>query len=226
MKRGKKYRAASEKIESDKLYELEQAAVLVKETAFARFDEKVELSVALNLKKSHTVRNTVVLPHQFGESKRVLVFARGEKAKEAEEAGAAYVGAEDLVEKIKGGWLDFDVCVATPDMMKDVGKLGPVLGRKGLMPNPKTQTVTVNVKEALAALQKGQTEYRADKTGVVHIVVGLVSFEADKVKENVSFFLDVLLKRKPADLKGDFVKSLSLASTMGPGVKVDTKGLF
>ncbi|MDC7219826.1 MAG: 50S ribosomal protein L1 [Spirochaetales bacterium] len=221
MKRGKKYNEAATKVEAGKLYEVETAIGLVKEMAFAKFDETVDVSVKLNIKKNHSIRDTLVLPNQFKGEKKVLVFAKGDKAKEAEEAGAAYVGAEDLVEKIKGGWLDFDVCVATPDMMKDVGKLGPVLGRRGMMPNPKTRTVTMDVKGALAELKKGRTEYRADKTGVVHIAVGKVSMDAAGIKENVELFLGDLVKKKPSDIKGDFVKSVAISSSMGPGVKVE-----
>lgn len=221
MAKGKKYSEASAKVEAGKLYEVEEAIGMVKELAYAKFDETVDVSVKLNIKKSHSVRDTLVLPHQFKAEKRVLVFAKGDKAKEAEEAGAAFVGAEELVEKIKGGWLDFDVCVATPDMMREVGKLGPVLGRRGMMPNPKTRTVTMDVKGALEELKKGRTEYRADKTGVVHIAVGKVSMDASGIKENVDLFLNDLSKKKPSDIKGDFVKSVAISSTMGPGIKID-----
>ncbi len=221
MKRGKKYQEASTKVEAGKFYGVEEAIGLVKEIAFAKFDETVDVSVKLNIKKSHSIRDTLVLPNQFKGEKRVLVFAKGDKAKEAEEAGAAFVGGEELVEKIKGGWMDFDVCVATPDMMKDVGKLGPVLGRRGMMPNPKTRTVTMDIKGALEELKKGRTEYRADKTGVVHIAVGKVSMDANGIKENVELFLSDLIKRRPSDVKGDFVKSVAISSSMGPGVKIE-----
>ena len=220
MKHGKKYREAAAKVDRDNLYAYEDALKLVKDVAFAKFDETIEMSVNLNLKKSHTVRDTVVLPHQFSGEKKILVFAKGDKAAEAEAAGAAYVGAEELVEKIKGGWLDFDICVATPDMMREVGKLGPVLGRRGLMPNPKTRTVTMDVKGAIAELQKGRTEYRADKTGVVHMPIGKVSMEPAQVKENIDVFMSDLVKKRPSDIKGDFIKTIALSSTMGPGVKV------
>lgn len=223
MGRGKKYLESSAKVDSVKLNSVEEAISLVKEASYAKFDETVDVSVKLNIKKSHSVRDTLVLPHQFKAAKKVLVFAKGDKAKEAEEAGAAFVGGEELVEKIKGGWLDFDVCVATPDMMREVGKLGPILGRKGMMPNPKTRTVTMDVKGALAELQKGRTEYRADKTGVVHIAVGKVSMDVAGIKENVELFLGDLLKKKPSDIKGDFVKSVAISSTMGPGVRIDYK---
>ncbi len=223
MKRGKKYKEAAAKVEANVVYSVEDALGLVKDASFAKFDETVEVAVKLNLKKSHTVRDTVVFPNQFAGEKKILVFAKGEKAEEAKAAGAAFVGAEELVDKVKGGWLDFDVCVATPDMMREVGKLGPVLGRRGLMPNPKTRTVTMDVKGAVAELQKGRTEFRADKTGVVSIAVGKVSMDASKIQENLAAFTTELKRKRPVDLKGDFVKSLSVASTMGPGVKVDFK---
>lgn len=221
MKHGKKYREALDKFEKQNYYPVEKALELVKEVAFAAFDETVELSVNLHLKKSQSVRATLVLPFQFSAEKKVLVFAKGEKADEAKEAGAAYVGDMDLVEKIKGGWLDFDVAVATPDMMKDVGKLGPILGRKGLMPNPKTQTVTFDIKGALAELKKGRVEYRSDKTGVVHFAVGKVSMDAEQMKSNVQLVMEDIVKKKPSDTKGEFVKTVALSSTMGPGVRVD-----
>lgn len=224
MKRGKKYRDAQKKIEAEKFYQLEEAITLLKSIAYAKFDETVEIAADLNIKKSHSVRDTFVLPYQFAAEKRVLVFAKGDKAKEAEEAGAAYVGAEELVEKIKGGWLDFDICVATPDMMKDVGKLGPVLGRRGMMPNPKTRTVTMDVKGAVAELRQGRVEFRADKGGVVHLAVGKVSMDDVHLKDNIQTFIDELGKKRPADVKGDFIKSMCLASTMGPGVKLQLQG--
>lgn len=221
MKRGKKYAEAITKYDKQNTYSYSEALDLVKEMAFAKFDETVELSVKLNLKKSQTVRDTTVLPEQFSAEKRVLVFAKGEKVEEAKEAGAAFVGDDDLIEKIKGGWLEFDVAVATPDMMKDVGRLGPILGRRGLMPNPKTQTVTFDIKGALAELQKGRVEYRSDKTGVVHLAVGKVSMDAEKVKRNALHVVTEISKKKPAEVKGDFLRSVSLSSTMGPGVRVD-----
>jgi large subunit ribosomal protein L1 len=183
----------------------------------------VDLSVKLNLKKSQSVRDTVVLPHQFRAEKKVLVFCKTEKEKEAQEAGAAYVGAEDLIEKIKGGWLDFDVAVATPDMMKDVGKLGMILGRKGLMPNPKTGTVTFDLKSALSELKKGRVEFRADKTGVVHLAVGKVSMDLEKIAENVAAVVTEIQRKRPADAKGEFIQTVSVSSTMGPGIWVSIK---
>ncbi len=223
MKRGKKYREALTKYEKQNVYSFEEAFKLVKDMAFAKFDETVECAIRLNLKKSQNVRDTMVLPNQFSEEKKVLVFAKGEKADEAKEAGAAYVGDMDLIEKIKDGWLDFDVAVATPDMMKDVGRLGPILGRRGLMPNPKTQTVTFDIKGALGELKKGRVEFRSDKTGVVSLAIGKVSMDPEKLAENAKSFVDEVAKRKPADIKGEFFKSVAASSTMGPGVKIDYK---
>ncbi len=220
MKRGKKYKDAVANINRELQYSQDEALALVKQLAFAKFDETVELSVKLKLKKSQTIRDTVVLPHQFSGEKKILVFAKGEKADEAREAGAAYVGDVDLVEKIKDGWLDFDVAVATPDMMKDVGRLGPILGRRGLMPNPKTQTVTFDIKAALEELKKGRVEYRSDKTGVVHLAVGKVSMDAEKIQENLGIVLAEIQRKRPSDTKGDFILSVAVSSTMGPGVKV------
>jgi large subunit ribosomal protein L1 len=223
MKAGKKYLDSLKKYNPTASYDLKAALDLVKTMAYAKFDETVDLSVKVNLKKSQSVRDTVVLPNQFRGEKKALVFCKAEKEKEALDAGAAYVGAEDLIEKIKGGWLDFDVAVATPDMMKDVGKLGMILGRKGLMPNPKTGTVTFDLKGALAELKKGRVEFRADKTGVVHLAVGKVSMESDKVAENVRAVVTEIKRKRPADAKGDFIQTISVSSTMGPGVWVSIK---
>ncbi len=221
MKKGKKYIEASKKFDKQEKFELNKALSLVKECAFANFDETVELSIKLNLKKSQTVRDTLVLPNQFAGEKKILVFAKGEKATEAEKAGAAFVGDSDLVAKIQKGWLDFDVAVATPDMMREVGKLGPILGRRGLMPNPKTGTVTMDVTAAINELKKGRVEFRSDKTGVVHMAVGKVSMEPSAVEDNVKSILDEVKRKKPAETKGDFIRSVAVSSTMGPGVKVD-----
>ena len=221
MRRGKKYAAAAAKYDKQKRYELNEAVKLVKEAAFAKFDETVELSVKLNLKKGQSVRDTVVLPNQFAAEKRIFFFSLGEKATEATQAGAAYVGDTDLVQKIQGGWLDFDVVVATPDMMKDVGRLGPVLGRRGIMPNPKTGTVTMDVAGAIKELKQGRVEFRNDKTGVIHLAVGKVSMAPEAVAENVRLVMGEIKKKRPSDTKGDFVKSVAVSSTMGPGVKVD-----
>ncbi|MDR0443305.1 MAG: 50S ribosomal protein L1 [Treponema sp.] len=223
MKRGKKYKESAKKYNPGNTYELGEALGLVKTMAFAKFDETVDISVKLNIKKNHSVRDTVVLPNQFRGDKKVLVFCKPEKEKEAQEAGATFIGADDLIEKVKGGWTDFDVAVATPDMMKDVGKLGMVLGRKGLMPNPKTGTVTFDLKGTLAELKKGRVEFRADKTGVVHLAVGKVSMESEKVAENVKAVVTEIKRKRPADLKGEYISTVSVASTMGPGVWVSIR---
>jgi large subunit ribosomal protein L1 len=220
MKHGKKYDEAVKKVDRDREYEAAEACTLVKDLHFAKFDETVEVHVKLNLKKSQTVRDTVVLPNQFRGEKKILVFCKGDKEKEALDAGAAYAGADELIEKVKGGWLDFDVAVATPDMMKDVGKLGMVLGRKGLMPNPKTGTVTFDLKAAVAELRKGRTEYRTDKSNIIHLAIGKVSMAPEQVSANLKTLLEEIDRKRPADAKGDFVGSVYLSSTMGPGVRI------
>ncbi len=220
MGHGKKYVEARKNVNKEEKLPVDQAVSLLKELAFAKFDETVELAIRLNLKKSQNVRDTLVLPNQFTKEIQILVFAKGEKAEEAKEAGAAYVGDADLIEKIQGGWLDFDVAVATPDMMKDVGKLGPILGRRGLMPNPKTRTVTMDIKAAVEELKKGRVEYRSDKTGIVHLSIGKVSMDEQQIIENVEAVMSEVNKKKPTDTKGDFVQSVAVSSTMGPGIKV------
>ena len=223
-KHGKKYRAALEKIELGRKYNLDTAIAKVKEIAFAKFDETVELTVWLGVdprKADQLVRGTLVLPHGLGKSKTVLVIAQGDKLREAEEAGADIVGGEDVVTRIKGGWTDFDAVIATPDMMRLVGALGKVLGPRGLMPNPKTGTVTFDVANAIKETKAGKVEYRVDKTGVIHVGVGKVSFEADKLRDNTKALLDAVVKAKPATAKGKYVKKVNLASTMSPGVLLD-----
>lgn len=223
-KHGKKYRAAEEKIEAGRKYTLEDGVAKVKEIAFAKFDETVELTMWLGVdprKADQLVRGTVVLPHGLGRSKTVLVIAQGDKQKEAEEAGADFVGGEEMVDRIKGGWLDFDAVIATPDMMRSVGQLGKVLGPRGLMPNPKTGTVTFDVKTAVQETKAGKVEYRVDKTGVIHVPVGKVSFETDKIQDNARVLLDAVVKAKPSTAKGKYVKKVNLAATMGPGVLLD-----
>jgi large subunit ribosomal protein L1 len=220
MGHGKKYADARKKVNKEEKLPVDQAVSLLKELAFAKFDETVELAIRLNLKKSQNVRDTLVLPNQFTKEIQILVFAKGEKAEEAKEAGATYVGDSDLIEKIQGGWLDFDVAVATPDMMKEVGKLGPILGRRGLMPNPKTRTVTMDIKEAVEELKKGRVEYRSDKTGIVHLSIGKVSMDEQQIIENVEAVMAEVNKKKPTDTKGEFVQSVAVSSTMGPGIKV------
>ncbi len=223
MKRGKKYRAALEKYDVNEHFELPAAVDKVKELKFAKFDETVEIHVNLNLTKSQTVRDTVVLPHQFRGDKKVLVFCKEDRVAEALEAGATYAGSDEYIAKIKGGWLDFDVAVATPDVMKDVGRLGPILGRRGLMPNPKTGTVSADVAGAIGELKKGRVEFRADKTGVIHLPVGKVSMDTAKIVENIDALLAEMMRKKPSDAKADFVQSVSVSSTMGPGVWVNYK---
>ena len=223
-KHGKKYRAALEKLELGRKYNLETAIAKLKEIAFAKFDETVELTVWLGVdprKADQLVRGTIVLPHGLGKSKTVLVIAQGDKLREAEEAGADLTGGEDIVNRIKGGWTDFDAVIATPDMMRLVGALGKVLGPRGLMPNPKTGTVTFDVANAIKETKAGKVEYRVDKTGVIHVGVGKVSFDADKLRDNTKALLDAVVKAKPATAKGKYVKKVNLASTMSPGVLLD-----
>jgi large subunit ribosomal protein L1 len=223
-KHGKKYRAAFEKIEAGRKYNLEEAVSKLKEIAFAKFDETVELTMWLGVdprKADQLVRGTLVLPHGLGKSKKVLVIAQGDKVKEAEEAGADIVGGEDMVAKIREGWLDFEAVIATPDMMRLVGGLGKVLGPRGLMPNPKTGTVTFDVTTAVRETKAGKVEYRVDKTGVIHVAVGKVSFEADKIRDNARALLEAVVKAKPSTAKGKYVKKINLAATMSPGVLLD-----
>ena len=222
-KHGKKYRAAAEKVEQ-RPYQLDEAFGLLKQIAFAKFNETVELSMLLGVDPKHAdqmVRGTTVLPHGTGQTKRVLVIAQGEKVKEAEEAGADMTGGEDAVNRIKGGWLDFDAVIATPDMMRLVGQLGKVLGPRGLMPNPKTGTVTFDVATAVRETKAGKVEYRVDKTGVIHVGIGKVSFADDRLRENAQTLLDAVVKAKPSTAKGKYVKKVNLASTMSPGVLLD-----
>lgn len=223
-KHGKKYRAALEKIEAGRKYDLDSGVAKVKEISFAKFDETVELTVWLGVdprKADQLVRGTLVLPHGLGKSKTVLVIAQGDKLREAEEAGADIVGGEDVVTRIKGGWTDFDAVISTPDMMRLVGQLGKILGPRGLMPNPKTGTVTFDVATAVKETKAGKVEYRVDKTGVIHVGVGKVSFEDNKLRENAKALLDAVVKAKPATAKGKYVKKVNLASTMSPGVLLD-----
>ena len=222
MKHGKKYNAAAAKYDLAKKYDIATACKMIQDMKFAKFDETVEAHVSCRLEKNATVRDTLVFPNQFRGEKKVLVFCKEDKVKEALDAGAAYAG-EEYIDKVKDGWLDFDVAVATPDMMKDVGRLGMVLGRKGLMPNPKTGTVTVDIAKAIGELKKGRTEFRADKGGVVHIAVGKVSMDPAKVAENVSALITEVERKAPNGVSAGFIQSVSLSSTMGPGVWVDIK---
>ena len=221
---GKKIKAAKEQVEPGKEYPLEEAVGLVKKMAYAKFDETVDLVFNLGVdprKSDQMVRGTVVLPHGSGKSVRVLVFAKGEKEKEARDAGADFVGAEDMVENITKGWLDFDKVVATPDIMGIVGKLGKILGPRGLMPNPKLGTVTFDVGKAVREIKAGKVEYKAEKAGVVHIPIGKVSFEEQKLLDNARAIIDAVNKAKPSTSKGKYLKKLSISSTMGPGLRVD-----
>ena len=222
-KHGKKYTAAAAQV-GDRQYSIEEAIPLIQKVKFAKFDETVEMAMRLGVDPKHAdqmVRGTVVLPHGLGKSKKVLAIAGADKQKEAQNAGADHVGGEELVEKIQGGWMDFDAVVATPDMMKSVGKLGKVLGPRGLMPNPKTGTVTFEVGKAVREIKAGKVEYRVDKTAIVHAPVGKVSFGPDKLLENARAVIDSVIKAKPASAKGKYVRSIALSSTMGPGVRVD-----
>ena len=220
---GKKYQEAAKLVE-DRLYEAAEAIELAKKTAVAKFDETIEVAVRLGVDVKHAdqqVRGAVVLPHGTGKSKTVLVFAKGDKVKEAEAAGADFVGSDELVAKIQGGWTEFDVAVATPDMMGTVGRLGRILGPKGLMPNPKVGTVTMDLTRAINEIKAGKIEYRTDKAGIIHAPIGKASFDADKLVDNMSTLIDTLIKVKPAAAKGQYVRSVTVASTMGPGIKVN-----
>jgi large subunit ribosomal protein L1 len=225
---GKKLITAKEKIEAGKEYSLDSAVELVKNLAYVKFDETVDLALNLGVdprKSDQMVRGTVVLPHGTGKSVRVLVFAKGEKEKEARDAGADYVGAEDMVEKITKGWLDFDKVVATPDIMGVVGKLGKVLGPRGLMPNPKLGTVTFDVAKAVKEIKAGKVDFKAEKAGVVHIPIGKVSFEKEKLIDNAKAVIDSITKAKPSTSKGKYLKKMTISSTMGPGLKVDVSSV-
>ena len=229
MKKGKKYLEALNKVDKSMLYTLDEAVKLVKETSVSKFDSSVEIAVRLNLdtrKSDQQLRGAIVLPSGTGKEKKVLVIAKGDNAKLAREAGADFVGDTDMLEKIeKENWLDFDVMIATPDMMPLLGKLGKVLGPKGLMPNPKTGTVTTDVKKAVNDVKKGRVEYKTDSYGNVHALVGKVSFTEDQLKENIKAFMNIIIKSKPSVVKGVYVKNISLSTTMGPGIKLDVNSL-
>ena len=229
-KRGKKYQDSVKSYDKTKLYDMQEAVEVMLSTAKAKFDETVEVHLRLGVDSRHAdqqVRGAVVLPHGTGKTVRVLVFAKGDKAKEAQEAGADFVGEAELADKIqKENWFDFDVVIATPDMMGVVGKLGRVLGPKGLMPNPKSGTVTFDVAKAIQEIKAGKVEYRLDKTNIIHVPVGKVSFGAEKIIDNLKVILEAVIKAKPAAAKGKYLKSVTIASTMGPGVKLNTTKLM
>ena len=227
MKKGKRYQEAAKLVDAAKAYEAKEALEVIEKMPKTKFDETVELHVKLGVDSKHAdqqVRGTVVLPNGTGKTQKVLVFAKGDKAKEAEEAGADFVGAEELVPKIeKENWFDYDVIVATPDMMGVIGRLGKVLGPKGLMPNPKSGTVTMDVKKAIAEIKSGKVEYILDKTNIIHLGFGKVSFGADKLLENYNCIIDAIIKAKPAAAKGQYIKSVSISTTMGPGLFINQK---
>ncbi len=227
MKQGKRYQEAAKLVDSTKVYEAAEALEIIQKMPKTKFDQTVELHVKLGVDSKHAdqqVRGTVVLPHGTGKTQKVLVFAKGDKAKEAEEAGADFVGAEELVPKIeKENWFDYDVIVATPDMMGVIGRLGKVLGPKGLMPNPKSGTVTMDVKKAIAEIKSGKVEYRLDKTNIIHLGFGKVSFGADKLLENYTTIIEAIIKAKPAAAKGQYIRSVSMSTTMGPGLFINQK---
>jgi len=222
--RGKRYLQSREKIDRASRFDLDEGLKLLKEAGRAKFDESVDMAIRLGVNPKHAdqmIRGTLVLPHGVGKTVKILVFAKGEKEKEAREAGADLVGAEDLVEKINGGWTDFDKAIATPDLMGIVGKLGKILGPRGLMPNPKVGTVTFDVGRAVKELKAGRVEFKVDKTGIVHTTVGKISFDTEKLKENVLALMDVIVRAKPASSKGTYLKSVAISTTMGPGIKLD-----
>ena len=225
-KQGKHYLAAAQKVDRSKRYSVEEAIALVKTLSFEKFDASVQVSLNLNVDPRHAdqqIRGAVVLPHGTGRSQKVLVVTQGPKEKEATEAGADYVGNKEILEKIKGGWFDFDVIIATPDMMGELGKLGKILGPKGLMPNPKTGTVTMNVAQAVADVKKGKVEYRVDKEGNIAVLFGKVSFKEEQLVENLTTLMDLIRKARPAAVKGNYMKNVVISTTMGPGIRLITE---
>lgn len=225
MNRGKKIKEAKAKVDKTKLYNIDEAVAMLKQLKFSKFDEAVDIAIKIVHKSYQNIRGSVTLPAGSGKTKKVLVICKGDKQKEAQDAGADFVGAEDMIEKIKGGWVDFQAVVATPDMMKEVGKLGPILGRKGLMPKPNAGTVTDDVKGIVKELKGGRIEYRSDKTGVIATSVGRASFDASGILENVTAFFSQVMKDKPSDAKGNYIKSVHISTTMGPGIKINHKGI-
>lgn len=225
MKRGKLITQARQKVDKTNLYPLDDAIKLMRELKYVKFDETVDFSVKIVHKSFQNVRGSAVLPAGTGKTKKVLVICKGDKQKEALDAGADFVGAEDIIEKIKTGWIDYQAVVATPDMMKEVGKLGQILGRKGLMPKPKSGTVTDDIKGIVKELKGGRVEYKADKTGVIHMGIGKLSFEDEAIKGNVKAFFNQIMRDKPSDAKGNYIKSVHISSSMGPGIKINHKGI-
>lgn len=229
MRRSRRFKEITKEVDRNKKYSLIEAIELTKKLANAKYDESVDLAIKLNIdpqKQDQMVRGTSNLPHGTGKTKKILVLTKGEKEKEAREAGADYVGLEEYIEKIKSGWLDFDCVIATPDTMSEVGRLGKILGPKGLMPSPKTQTVTFEVGNQVKAFKKGKVEFKTDKGGCIHVPVGRVSFDTKKLEENILAFIEDLLSAKPAGVKGQFIKTITISSTIGPGIKIDEKKLL
>ena len=225
---GKRYRSSKEKIDRNKRYPVDEGLTLLKNLAHTKFDESVDLAINLGVNPKYSdqmVRGAVLLPHGIGKTVRVAVFAKGDKAKEAQDAGADIVGAEDLVEKIEGGFLDFDKAIATPDLMKIVGKLGKILGTRGLMPNPKVGTVTFDIAQAVKETKAGKVEFKVEKEGIVHVPIGRISFSAEQIKANLMTLMEIIMKAKPSSAKGIYLKTVTISSTMGPGVKLDTSDL-
>lgn len=225
MKRGKQITQAREKVDKSNLYSVEEAVQIMKDLKYAKFNESVDMAVKVVHKSFQNIRGSLILPAGNGKEKKVLVLCKGDKQQEATEAGADYVGAEELIEKIKEGWIDFHAVVATPDMMKHVGKLGPVLGRKGLMPKPKNGTVTEDVKGIIKELKGGRIDYKSDKTGVIHAMIGNLAFTEEDLASNVKTFFNQVIKDKPSEAKGNYIKSVHISSSMGPGIKINHKGI-
>jgi len=228
-KKGKKYLTTQEKFDKNNMYPLDKAINLVKELSYVKFDESIDIAVRLNVDPRHAdqmIRGTVILPHGTGKTVKILVFAKGEKVTEAQQAGADFVGLEEIIEKIKDGWLEFDVAIATPDVMSLVGRLGKILGPRGLMPNPKVGTVTNDVVKAVKESKAGKIQYRVDKAGNIHAPIGKVSFELDKIEGNAHSIIDSLIQAKPSTIKGQYIKNISISSTMGPGIKVDISDIL
>jgi len=224
MKRSKKYNEKSKLVDKDKNYSVEEAFELIKQVSYSKFDATVELAISLGVDPRHAdqlVRGTVVLPNGTGKQPRILVLAQGEKEQEAKDAGADFAGSDDLIEKIKDGWVDFDVAIATPDMMREVGKIGRILGPKGLMPNPKLGTVTFDIAKAVEDVKRGKVEYRVDKYGIVHLAIGKISFSSEQLKENYFTIMDAIIKAKPSGAKGQYLKKIAISPTMGPSIKID-----